>query len=179
VNIKSAIQNHFYQESTVIIPASIDSIHNNFAILSTTGITWGSQWECYKFNIQWDGTNAYLDGPHASRTIRLATRIVIQPQSERNVTPLFLTMNIPLQDIHNTLIFLALALIWNCFLAFFTPLYSSIHMPRSIFILFWCCFGALQYGGMGLSVYRSSRIIRECLQKELTVHTPSPLNKYR
>ena len=163
MNIVTAIQKHYRQETTLSIDNSIASVRSNFAKLAVTGITHGNRWNLlitgYKFKVQWDGQTAHLDGPYGLKMSRLVTKITLQPGTLRNATKINLMMQFSVKDIKISFISSILMVAFLCFCG------TSKSLPTLCLIL---SFGAIGiYGCTWMYFIYSRNIILKCLVEEL------------
>jgi hypothetical protein len=164
MNIITAIQKHYRQETTLSIDNSIESVRSIFAKLAVTGITHGNRWNPlnprYQFKVQWDGQTAHLDGPSGSKMSRLVTRITLQPAILRDTTIINLTIQFSVKDIKIGIISVVLIFAFLCFCATFKSL------PILCLILSFSMIGIYTYPWLYF-IY-SRNIILKCLPEELS-----------
>jgi hypothetical protein len=120
MNIRAIIQQHYQQRASLSIFASNESVCHTFDKLAKTGISHGNLFNpfssCYKFQVQWDGKTAYLDGPYGVKMSNLITKVTFQPSISENSTTLDLVMQFPIADIDMWLVVLSITWIFICFL---------------------------------------------------------------
>jgi hypothetical protein len=164
MNIITAIQKHYRQETTLSINNSIESVRSNFAKLAITGITHGNRWNPlnpgYQFKVQWDGQTAHLDGPYGLKMSRLVTRITLQPAILRDATTINLTIQFPIKDIKIGFISAILIFVFLCFCATFKSL------PTLCLILSFGVMGI--YGYTWMYFIYSRNIILKCLPEKIS-----------
>jgi hypothetical protein len=166
MNIITAIQKHYRQETTLSINNSIESVRSSFVKLAETGINHGNRWNPiipgYKFKMQWDGQTAHLDGPYGMKMSRLITKITLQPGMLRDATTINLIMQFPVKDIKIGLISLLLMFGFLFFCAIFKSL------------LTFCLF--LSFGLIAIYGYTWMYLIK-CLPEQLSV-SHSDIHQY-
>jgi hypothetical protein len=82
----AAIQKHFQQKVTLLIPQPIESVQSKFAQLAAA-----SEEEVFpfynpfklKFTVEWDGISAMIHGPRLNQVWPLNSSVVIRSQDYR------------------------------------------------------------------------------------------------
>ncbi len=164
MNIITAIQKHYRQETTLSINNSIESVRSSFVKLAETGINHGNRWNPiipgYKFKMQWDGQIAYLDGPYGWKMSRLITKITLQPAILRDATTINLLIQFPIKDIKLGFISSILIFGFLIFCAAFKSLLTLFLIPS---------FGVMAiYGYTWMYFIYSRNIILKCLPNQLS-----------